>query len=136
MKNQKNKLITQDNINDAIRMLSEKTDDELDYMKNFLMSNKFVNQRVALRQHYQTHAGLKRFTTKLKKAFDEAQALPKLKGGRSAPAEISRNDIEKFALLYNTKNPFLNKQIIRISFTPPPVFLLVIHKGNLQLSAL
>ena len=67
--NQKNKLITQDNINDAIRMLSERTDDELDYMKNFLMSNKFVNQRVALRQHYQTHAGLKRFTTKLKKAF-------------------------------------------------------------------
>ncbi len=112
--NQKNKLITQDNINDAIRMLSEKTDDELDYMKNFLMSNKFVNQRVALRQHYQTHAGLKRFTTKLKKAFDEAQALPKLKGGRSAPAEISRNDIEKFALLYNTKNPFLNKQIKNI----------------------
>ena len=91
-----------------------KTDDELDYMKNFLMSNKFVNQRVALRQHYQTHAGLKRFTTKLKKAFDEAQALPKLKGGRSAPAEISRNDIEKFALLYNTKNPFLNKQIKNI----------------------
>ena len=109
--NQKSKLISKENISDAFRLLSEKTDDELDYMKNILMGSSFVNQRVALRQHYANNAGLKKFSTKIKNAFDEAAALPKYKDGRSPPADISLKDLQTFAGLYNAKNPFLNKQI-------------------------
>ena len=109
--NQKSKLISKENISDAFRLLSEKTDDELDYMKNILLGNNFVNQRVALRQHYANNAGLNKFSKKLKNAFDEAAALPKFKDGRSPPADISLKDLQTFANLYNTKNPFLTKEI-------------------------
>ena len=109
--NQKSKLISSENVSDALRLLANQSDNRADDILQIITEPQFRNQRVALVNHYATNPELKAYTDRIKNAFLEAQSKPKLADGRSAPVQLSKADIETFAQFYNTKNPYLMQQI-------------------------
>ena len=109
--NKKNRLISQDDINDGLRILAAQSDTRADDILQIITEPKFRNQRIGLYQHYSGNGPLQKFSNNLKKAFDEAKAGPKLKGGRSQPVQLTKSQLETFARFYNSKNPFLMQQI-------------------------
>jgi len=103
------KLITNDNVSEALRMLSA-GDSKIDNMLKIASEPNMRVNRLALRNHYSTHQGLKNFTDRIKKLYDDAQKIKNVRN-RATPADLSESDFNIFAKLYESQNPFLMTQI-------------------------
>ena len=107
--NAKNKLITDENISDALRILNTSKNKFDNVLKIYNDPDQRLN-RMAIKQFYSDNTGLKNYTDNLINIFSTAKENIG-KGGRAATAEISDQDLRIFAQMYNTNNPFLMRQI-------------------------
>ena len=103
------KLITNDNVSEALRMLSA-GDSKIDNMLKIASEPNMRVNRLALRNHYSTHEGLKNFTDRIRNLYDDAQKIKNVRN-RATPADLSENDFNIFAKLYESQNPYLMTQI-------------------------
>jgi hypothetical protein len=107
--NAKNKLITDENISDALRILNTSKNKFDNVLKIYNDPDQRLN-RMAIKQFYSDNTGLKNYTDNLINIFSTAKENIG-KGGRAATAELSDQDLSIFAQMYNTNNPFLMRQI-------------------------
>ena len=103
------KLITNDNVSEALRMLAA-GDSKIDNILKIASEPNMRVNRLALRNHYSTHEGLKNFTDRIRNLYNDAQKI-KNKGDRATPADLSESDFNIFAKLYESQNPYLMTQI-------------------------